>query len=475
MNSTIEPLQTLLESWAREAQVPGAAVGLVHGAEEHILTTGVTSVKAPAPVDADTLFMIGSTTKTFTGALIMALIEDGTLDLDMPVTTCLPGLALADEGARAALTIRHLLTHTGGFAGDYRPRPGWDDDALTRAVAGFADLPQIFAPGEVFSYSNAGMLLAGHLAATAAGVSYEDLVRTRILTPLGLGSSFFLPGEVLGRRHALGHGLRDGAPVVAPAIVLTRDAGPAGGLWSSARDQTAWARFHLAGHTEGTRPIRDAARAAMAAPQRRAALHYQTVGLTWLHTRHGRAILTLHEGNVSGMQISAFVMLPERQFAVTVLTNSPGGGALVPRVVGWCLENIAGLPRLPRRPVQERAETDVQRYLGRYDAGQLSFTFTHGRDGLRANVRYDSAAFPDTQNGPPPIRLVFTGEDEFAHAADTRTPLGRFLCDPDGRSWAVELGGRTAVRSTRAAADGIVPPPRADRSVHSGKNEKATH
>lgn len=450
MNSTIDQLQAVLESWASDAQVPGAAVGLVHGTEEYILTTGVTSVKAPAPVDADTLFMIGSTTKTFTGMLIMALIEDGILDLNMPVTAYLPGLALADERARTALTIRHLLTHTGGFAGDYRPQPGWDDDALARAVARFADLPQIFAPGEVFSYSNAGMLLAGHLAATAAGVGYEELVRTRILTPLGLGSSFFLPAEVLRRRHALGHLLRDGAPVVVPMVGLTRDAGPAGGLWSSARDQVAWARFHLTGHTRGTRPISDEARVAMTAPQRRAALHYETVGLTWLHTRHGRAILTLHDGNVSGMQISALVMVPEIQFAVTVLSNGPGGGQLVPRIVGFCLENIAGLPRLPRRPVQERAEVDVQRYLGRYDTGQLSFTFTYGLDGLRASMQHGSAASHGVQHGPPPIRLVFTGQDEFAHATDTRTPLGRFLCDPDGRCWAVELGGRTAVRSTSA-------------------------
>jgi CubicO group peptidase (beta-lactamase class C family) len=435
----IDQLQALLESSANDARVPGAAVGLVHGADEYILTTGVTSVRAPAPVDADTLFMIGSTTKTFTGALIMALVEDGLLDLDAPVIAYLPDLALADERARAALTLRHLLTHTGGFADDPGPQPGRDDDALARSVARFAGLPQLFAPGEVFSYNNAGMLLAGHLAATVAGVDYEELVRTRILAPLGLASSFFRPAEVLRRRHALGHLLRDGAPVVAPMVGLTRDAGPAGGLWSSARDQVTWARFHLTGHTRGASPLGDATRVAMTAPQRRAALPYETVGLTWLHTRHGRATLTRHDGNVSGVQISELVMLPERRFAVTVLSNGPGGGQLVPRIVDFCLERFAGLPRLPPRPVQEPAEVDAQRYLGRYDAGQLSFTFTRGADGLRASVRHG-------EHGPPPIRLVFTGQDEFAHAADTRAPLGRFLCDPDGRCRAVELGGRTAVR-----------------------------
>jgi CubicO group peptidase (beta-lactamase class C family) len=441
VHSPIDQLHAKLESWARDAQVPGAAVGLVHGEDETILTTGVTSVAAPAPVDADTLFMIGSTTKTFTGALIMALVEDGILDLDAPVTAYLPDLALADERARSALTIRHLLTHTGGFAGDFRPRPGREDDALARAVARFAELPQVFAPGEVFSYSNAGMLLAGHLAATAAGVDYEELVRTRILAPLGLASSFFRPAEVLRRRHALGHQLRGGAPVVVPVVgLVTRDAAPAGGLWSSARDQVAWARFHLTGHTRGTLPISDAARAAMAAPQRRAALHYETVGLGWLHTRHGPTIVTQHDGNVSGMQISALVMVPQRRFAVTVLSNGPGGGQLVPRIVDFCLENFAGLPRLAPRPVHD---VDVQRYLGRYDTGQLAFTFTCDADGLRASVQHDGAP----SDGPPAIRLVFTGPHEFAHAADTRAPLGRFLCDPDGHCRAVELGGRTAVRT----------------------------
>ena len=228
--------------------------------------------------------------------------------------------------------------------------------------------------------------------------------------------------------------------------LVTRDAGPAGGLWSSARDQVAWARFHLTGHSRGPRPIREVARAAMAAPQRRAALHYETVGLTWLHTRHGRTMLTQHDGNVSGMQISALVMVPELRFAVTVLSNGPGGGQLVPRIVDFCLENFAGLPRLAPRPVHECAEVDVQRYVGRYDTGQLSFTFTCGADGLRASMQHDAPSH-GAQHGPPAIRLVFTDPHEFAHATDTRAPLGRFLCDPDGNCRAVELGGRTAVRT----------------------------
>ena len=97
-----------LAAFTRDAmpryRVPGVALGIVAGDDEHMATFGVTSAENPLPVDADTLFQIGSTTKTITGTVVMRLVEAGKLDLDTPLRAYLPDLRLADEGVAQAVT-----------------------------------------------------------------------------------------------------------------------------------------------------------------------------------------------------------------------------------------------------------------------------------------------------------------------------------------------------------------------------------
>src|SRR5262245_58532042 len=102
-----------------EYSVPGVAVGVLRNGEEFTAGFGITNVEAPVPVDANTLFQIGSISKTFTGTVAMRLVEEGKLDLDAPIRTYLPGLKLQDEAAAAGATLRHLFNHTGGWLGDY--------------------------------------------------------------------------------------------------------------------------------------------------------------------------------------------------------------------------------------------------------------------------------------------------------------------------------------------------------------------
>src|SRR5438309_11992909 len=94
--------------------VPGVAVGIMVDGEEHIAAFGVTNVDYPSDVRTDTLFQIGSTTKTFTATTVMRLVEDGSIDLDAPVRGYLPDLRLADEAVAEPVTMGHLLTHTAG-------------------------------------------------------------------------------------------------------------------------------------------------------------------------------------------------------------------------------------------------------------------------------------------------------------------------------------------------------------------------
>ncbi|WP_410654130.1 serine hydrolase domain-containing protein [Amycolatopsis sp. lyj-112] len=440
MSKSVQELQGLLDEWAREASVPGAVVGIAHDGAESVFATGVSSVDTGLPVDTETLFMIGSTSKTFAAAAVLALVEDGLLDLDKPVVEYLPGLRLADPVARKTVTTRHLLTHSAGFLGDVDFTTGWGDNALALAIEQFGDLPQVFPVGEMFSYCNAGFQLAGRVAEVVAGIPFEDLVRTRLLEPLGMTSSYYLPWEVLTRRHSVGHTLREEGPVVEHAVGLTRADSASGGLWSTAADQLKWARFFLTGESAGEAPLSDETRDLLRAPQRKAALPFEEVGLSWLRTSHGDARLVRHGGNVANLQVSEFVTLPEANFAVTVLTNSAGGGVLGPKIVDWCLENLVGLPSIASATALPPSSPG--QYTGRYETGDLAFEITDRDGALWAQMVVNIEDVPS----PPAFEVVFVGEDVLARAADTRKAAARFLRDERNRVTSVEFGGRTARR-----------------------------
>src|SRR5205809_1112151 len=110
-------LAPIVKRAMKRFSVPGVAIGIIHDGEEHTLAAGVTSVEFPLDVDPQTLFQIGSTTKTYTGTALMLLVEEGKVDLDAPVHRYLPSFRLPDADAAAAVTVRHLVTHTGGFLG----------------------------------------------------------------------------------------------------------------------------------------------------------------------------------------------------------------------------------------------------------------------------------------------------------------------------------------------------------------------
>ena len=131
-------------------RVPGVAVGITCDGQEFIRGFGVTNINHPLPVDEDTLFQIGSTTKTFTATAVMRLVEQGTLSLDEPIRSYLPSFKMRDPAVTEGVTIRHLLTHTAGWQGDFFPDTGNGDDALTKYVGLMAGLPQLTPLGTVW-------------------------------------------------------------------------------------------------------------------------------------------------------------------------------------------------------------------------------------------------------------------------------------------------------------------------------------
>jgi len=173
----------LVESMRRN-MVPGTALGILFGDREEHATFGVASLNSLAPVTADTLFQIGSLTKTFTSTAIWRLIDEGALALDAPVRTYIPDLKLVDESVAAQVAISNLLDHSAGWYGDEGFDTGENDDAVARYVAErLPVLPQNFPPGAFFSYNNAGFTLLGRLIEVARGPRITRRSKTSCSAP----------------------------------------------------------------------------------------------------------------------------------------------------------------------------------------------------------------------------------------------------------------------------------------------------
>ena len=110
-----DTLSDFVEATATKFGIPGVAVGVWADGQETYACHGVTSVDNPLPVDRDTLYVLGSVTKTYTATALMRLVAEGRVELDAPVRRYVPELVLADERAAAEITVLNLLNHTSGL------------------------------------------------------------------------------------------------------------------------------------------------------------------------------------------------------------------------------------------------------------------------------------------------------------------------------------------------------------------------
>jgi len=430
--------------------VPGVGIGVQFGGQEYLAGFGVTSITNPLPVDGDTIFQIGSTTKTFTATAAMRLVEQGKLDLDAPVRRYIPSLELASEETAARLTLRHLFNHTGGWLGDYFDDTGPGDDARAKIVERMVDLPQLTPLGEVWSYNNSAFYIAGRVIEVVSGLTYEQAIHDLVFSPLGMDRSFLFPEDVMVYRFAVGHIVGDGETHVALPWGLTRATYPAGAIASTARDQLRYARFHMGdgASPSGERLLQRSTMDEMQSPTTPAGSNSGAVGITWMVNDIEGTRIVRHGGATNG-QLSAFDMVPSRGFAITVLTNANRGGELHGNVVEWALNAYLGLVRPDPAPL-EVTTAQLEAYVGRYHAA-LADVDLYLQDGelmLRSTPR---CGFPlrDSKPGPasPPTRLSLR-EGELVIGLDSPFKGGRgeFLRGVDGSIEWLRFGGRIARR-----------------------------
>jgi CubicO group peptidase (beta-lactamase class C family) len=282
-DTLIARIDEIVEGAVNQGQAPGVVAAVARGDSVHVATAGAMAVGGP-PMRRDTLFRISSTTKPMTAAVVLSLVEAGLLELDGPVDELLPELAnrrvlLSPDGpvsdtvpAERSITVRDLLTFTWGFGmqgamfmapepwpiftatverelstfGPPQPAAMPDPDTW---MARLGELPLLAQPGERWLYQTGSQVL-GVLASRAADAPYGDVLRRRLLDPLGMDDTGFHTANI--RRLSTAYETRDGRLVVSDPPNGQWSHPPAfddgsGGLLSSVDDVVAFGRMLMRG------------------------------------------------------------------------------------------------------------------------------------------------------------------------------------------------------------------------------------
>ncbi|NKE61361.1 beta-lactamase family protein [Lentzea sp. PSKA42] len=419
---------------ATRFDIPGAAAGVFHDGEEHFFCHGVTSVENPLPVNEDTLFLLGSVTKTYTATAIMRLVADGRVSLDAPVRKYVPELRLMDD---REFTVRQLLNHTSGLDWGTLADTGEGDDALARHVAELETLKLIGAAGERPSYSQSGFNLAGRIIENVTGQTYEQAMMSLLLEPLGLGNTHFDRDAVMTRRFAVGHEKGE----IARPWRHWRANNPGGGIAASAKDLLAWARFHL-GDGDGV----DLAEMRRPTAVLRGSNLGDAIGVGWF-LREIDGVQAIGHGGSSNGQFAELLIVPERNFAVVSIANQgPDGIPFNQAVVRKALEHHLGVLDRDPEPLPYNAVA-AREVAGDYDNDAMVMTIDDTGEGLvlevllRPEIRESAEMELPADHAPFPMGLLPRDEYVITDGAFTGQ-RGFFTRDADGVIIGVDLAGR---------------------------------
>jgi CubicO group peptidase (beta-lactamase class C family) len=457
-----DTLPGFVDATAAKFGIPGVAVGVWADGRELYSCHGVTSVDNPLPVDKDTLYLLGSVTKTYTATALMRLVAEGRVELDAPVSRYVPELRLADERAEATVTVLNLLNHTSGLDWGLIVDTGEGDDALAAYVAKLAELEQISPPGARASYSQAGYNLAGRVIEKITGLTYERAVGSLVFEPLGLSHSFFARDDVMTRRFAVGHNRSgDGTLSVARLWRRSRGDNPGGGIASSVADQLRWARFHLGdGRVEGgarvlpTEILRQVKTPTVAL---RGSNLGDAIGIGWFLRDLNGVRAAGHGGSANG-QFAELLTVPERDFAVVALSNAgPDGIPFNQAVVRWALQACLGV--IDRDPIPLPYDEPSAREIGgRYENDVMTLTISTDGAGLTLEVLMKPEIRAAADKELPPDHAPFDfgllpGEaDEYIITGGAfKGQRGFFTRDDSGAVVGVDLAGRLFSRVPTAS------------------------
>ncbi|WP_234441364.1 serine hydrolase domain-containing protein [Streptomyces scabiei] len=449
--------QHRLDELRETHDVPGATLAFVIDDEVQELASGVLNRTTGVEATPDSVFQLGSIAKVYTAALIMQLVESGDLDLDAPVVTVLPEFATIDPEATKVITPRMLLSHTSGLTCDFHLDTGRGDDSLAKYVEAAKGVAMDCPPGTAVSYSGIGYVVLGRVVEVLTGTTWDQALKDRLLTPLGLTHTMTLPEEVLPFRAAMGHlAGPEGEQMLAPAWdLMPRAAGPAARVCATAGDLVRFARLHLDGgrSVDGT---------PLLGPDSVAAMRHRETDVPdkWTVSADGWGLgWTLydwdgvpgfgHDGASIG-QYAYLRVVPGAGVAVALLTNGGGSRLLYADLMRELLSELAGVTMpAPFAPAEQPPTVDITPWAGTYKREGVLITVSE-KDGkphlVYAFVDGMAGYSPDLEMELVPLSdTVFAGSGGGASFAEDWMPVV-FATMGDGTKYAY-IGMRAAPKT----------------------------
>ncbi len=297
----------------KRQKVPGVSLVVIKDGKPLIVKGyGLANIEHNVPVRPETIFQSGSIGKQFTAFAVMLLVDEGKIGLDEKI-----GKYLGDVPAGwTDVTVRHLLTHTGGFT-DYPPkfdyRRDYTEDDLLKIIK---ETPLAFAPGEKWQYSNFGYVALGIIVRKASGKFYGDFLTERVFKPLGMTTARVISEQDIVPNRAAGYELRSGEiknqEWVSPSLNTTAD----GALYLSLMDMIRWEEALAGGKILSRQSYEQ-----MWTPVKLNSGKDHPYGFGWMVRRVNGQRVIEHGGAWQGFK-SMIARYPDNKLTVIVFANS---------------------------------------------------------------------------------------------------------------------------------------------------------
>jgi CubicO group peptidase (beta-lactamase class C family) len=324
LRAALPVVEATLRREVRERGFPSLAVGVVHR-DRLVWTLGL----GPDAPTADTVFRIGSVTKLFAGLALLALRDEGKLQLDDPVAEYLPRSDQVVYPTRDSppITLRNLVTHTSGLplVGKLNYAQGDHDVSEAEVFQALDGAKLEFVPGTQTLYSNLAMGLVGLIVTRVTGEPFGLWMRKRIFAPLGMNATVWERADVPSGRLAPGHAQKQGKFEPGPAHWRFGVSATMGGLYATVSDMARFMIFELAAwpprNTAERGPVRRSSVRESQMPAGPSTFGKDSFGINWILKSHGTLGQALsHFG--STMDYSASVwLLPRRKLGLVVLSG----------------------------------------------------------------------------------------------------------------------------------------------------------
>lgn len=367
----IEKLQAVIRYEVESKKLPAFSISLVDG-DKTVWAEGFgyQDELQTVPATAETVYRVGSVSKLFTDIAVMQLVEEGKIQLDVPVTTFLPEFAPSNPSSEP-ITLRQLMSHRSGLVRESPVGNYFDPDepSLAETVASLNKTSLVYPPNTRTKYSNAAIAVVGATLEKLLDESHPDRVRASILEPLQMRDSDFVVSPSLEPKLATGW-MRtyDDRRFKAPTFLL--GTGPAGNLYSSVLDLSKFLEcLFNEGQTENGRLLSTDSLAAMTTPVRDTEGREQGFGLGFhIQSLDGHKKIG-HGGAIYGFS-TQLEALPERKLGIAAASSLDGTNGVVGRIADYALRLMLAVQDdkpLPEYPFTTQVPTARAKHLiGRY-------------------------------------------------------------------------------------------------------------